>query len=188
MIHQVLYKSVCRLAMMAALMLTVTTTALAQITSVHGTVSDDMGPLMAAVVCEIDNNGRIIESAVTDMNGNFTMRVRDAKKNKIQFQYVGLKTLVLPINKTTYIVKMESEMVLDVVEVKAQRKLGGNNLAIPEREISFATQTLDMSEWVLHRSMRCCKDVLPVSISWLTPVTWVPVLPCVCVVLLRSLH
>ena len=95
MIHQVLYKSVCRLAMMAALMLTVTTTALAQITSVHGTVSDDMGPLMAAVVCEIDNNGRIIESAVTDMNGNFTMRVRDAKKNKIQFQYVGLKTLVL---------------------------------------------------------------------------------------------
>lgn len=147
MIHKVLYKSVCRLAMMAALMLTVTTTALAQITSVHGTVSDDMGPLMAAVVCEIDNNGRIIESAVTDMNGNFTMRVRDAKKNKIQFQYVGLKTLVLPINKTTYIIKMESEMVLDVVEVKAQRKLGGNNLAIPEREISFATQTLDMSEF-----------------------------------------
>lgn len=130
-----------------ALMLSVAITASAQITSVHGTVSDDMGPLMAAVVCEIDNNGRIIESTVTDMNGNFTMRVRDAKKNKIQFQYVGLKTLTLPINKTSYIIKMESDMVLDVVEIKAKKRLGGNNLAIPEREISFATQTLDMSEF-----------------------------------------
>ena len=37
-----------------------------QITSVHGTVSDDMGPLMGATVCEIDATGRIIESAVTD--------------------------------------------------------------------------------------------------------------------------
>ena len=32
-----------------------------QITSVHGTVSDDMGPLMGATVCEIDGTGRIIE-------------------------------------------------------------------------------------------------------------------------------
>ena len=41
------------------------------ITSVHGTVSDDMGPLMGAAVCEIDAIGRIVESAITDMNGAF---------------------------------------------------------------------------------------------------------------------
>ena len=43
-------------------LVTSATTATAQnITSVHGTVSDDMGPLMGATVCEIDGTGRIIE-------------------------------------------------------------------------------------------------------------------------------
>ena len=55
------------------------------ITSVHGVVSDDFGPLMGATVCEIDGNGRIIESAVTDMNGNFTMKVKNASAHKIRF-------------------------------------------------------------------------------------------------------
>ncbi len=32
-----------------------------EITSVHGTVSDDLEPLIGAAVCEIDGNGRIIE-------------------------------------------------------------------------------------------------------------------------------
>ena len=53
-----------------------------QITSVSGNVSDDMGPLMAAAVCEVDANGRIINSAITDMNGNFTMEVKSTKTEK----------------------------------------------------------------------------------------------------------
>ncbi|MBQ8360506.1 MAG: SusC/RagA family TonB-linked outer membrane protein [Bacteroidaceae bacterium] len=134
-----------RLSMMAALMLMVTAVQ-AQITSVHGTVSDDMGPLMGATVCEIDANGRIIESALTDMNGNFTMKIRNPK-DKLQFAFVGLKTVTLPIDKTTYNVMMQSAMTLQVVEVKATKKIGGNNLAIPEREISFSTQSLNMSEF-----------------------------------------
>ena len=135
-----------RLAAMAALLLSFTA-AMAQITAVSGTVSDDMGPLMAAVVCEVDANERIIESTLTDMNGNFTMRIHDSKKNKLKFQYVGMKTQILTINKEVYNITMASDVVLDVVEVKAQRKMGGNNLPIPEREISFATQTLDMTEF-----------------------------------------
>ena len=79
------------------------------ITSVHGIVSDDFGPLMGATVCEIDGNGRIIESAVTDMNGNFTMKVRNASAHKIRFSYVGLDTQTLKIDKTTYDIKMESK-------------------------------------------------------------------------------
>ena len=117
-----------------------------QITSVHGTVSDDMGPLMGATVCEIDATGRIIESAVTDLNGNFTMKVKN-QKDKIRFSYVGLKTQTLPINKTTFKVMMSSATVLKEVTVKSKRRLAGNNLAIPEREISFATQTVSMKEF-----------------------------------------
>ncbi|MBQ8157438.1 MAG: SusC/RagA family TonB-linked outer membrane protein [Prevotella sp.] len=117
-----------------------------QITSVHGTVSDDMGPLMGATVCEIDATGRIIESALTDLNGNFTMKVRN-EKDKIRFSYVGLKTQTLPINKTTFKIMMTSATQLKEVVVKSKKRLGGNNLAIPEKEISFATQSISMKEF-----------------------------------------
>ena len=116
------------------------------ITSVHGTLSDDMGPLMGATVCEIDGTGRIIESAVTDLNGNFTMKVKN-DKDKIRFSYVGLKTVTLPINKTTYNVKMSSATVLKEVTIKSKKRATGNSLPIPQREISYATQTINMKEF-----------------------------------------
>jgi TonB-linked SusC/RagA family outer membrane protein len=116
------------------------------ITSVHGTLSDDMGPLMGATVVEIDATGRIIESALTDLNGNFTMRVRNPK-DKIRFSYVGLKTVTLPINKTTYNLKLVSATELKEVVVKSKKRAQGNGLPIPEREISYASQTLSMKEF-----------------------------------------
>ena len=118
----------------------------AQITSVHGTVSDDLGGLIGATVCEIDGTGRIIESAVTDLNGNFTMKVRNPK-DKIRFSYVGYKTIIQPINKTTYEITMVSDTQIDEVVVVAKNRGIGNNLAVPEREISYAKQTIDMSQF-----------------------------------------
>ncbi|MBP3252619.1 MAG: SusC/RagA family TonB-linked outer membrane protein [Prevotella sp.] len=116
------------------------------ISSVHGTVSDDMGALMGATVCEIDATGRIIESAVTDLNGNFTMKIRNVK-DKIRFSYVGMKTLTLPINKTTFNVRMESATMLKEVTVKSKRRMQGSALPIPQREVSYATQTISMKEF-----------------------------------------
>jgi len=123
-----------------------TTISAQNITSVHGTLSDDMGPLMGATVCEIDATGRIIESAITDLNGNFTMKVRNAK-DKIRFSYVGLKTVTLPINKTTFNLKMQSSTTLKEVTIKSKKRLQGNTLPIPQREISYATQTISMKEF-----------------------------------------
>lgn len=115
----------------------------AQITSVHGTVSDDLGTLVGATVVEIDGSGRIINSAITDMNGNFNMPIKSTS-NKIRFSYVGLKTQTMPINKTTYAVTLVSATQLKEVTVTARRRGDGNNLAVPEREISYASQKLDM--------------------------------------------
>lgn len=115
----------------------------AQITSVHGTVSDDMGTLIGATVCEIDNTGRIINSTVTDMNGNFTMPVKNPK-NKIRFTYVGCKPQLLPIDQTTYQITLTSATQLKEVTVTARRRTIGNNLSVPEREISYAKQGVDM--------------------------------------------
>ena len=118
----------------------------AQISAVHGRVSDDVGELMGASVCEIDGNGRIIEATVTDVNGNFSMRIRNPK-DKLRFSYVGCKTQTLPINRDNYVIKMVSQTTIKEVTVKGKNRLQSGGLPIPEREISFATQTIDMKEF-----------------------------------------
>ena len=131
--------------MILALMATMAVNAQAPITSVHGSVSDDMGPLMGATVCEIDGNGRIIESTITDLNGNFTMRVRNPK-DRIRFSYVGMKTITQAINKTTFNIRMQSATQLKEVTIKSQKRVTGNGLPIPQREVANATQTFSMKE------------------------------------------
>ncbi len=116
-----------------------------EITSVHGNVSDDTGPLMGATVCEIDGNGRIIESAVTDLNGNFTMKVRNPK-DKIRFSYVGMKTITQPINKTNFKIVMTDNTTIAPVTIQSKRRVQGNGLPIPQREVANATQTFSMKD------------------------------------------
>ena len=118
----------------------------AQIRSVHGNVSDDMGELMGASVCEVDGAGRIIEATTTDAAGNFSMSIRNPK-DKLRFSYVGCKTQTLPINRTEYRVKMASQTTIKEVTVTAKKKLNAGGLPIPEREISYATQTISMKEF-----------------------------------------
>ena len=118
----------------------------AQITAVHGTVQDEFGELTGASVCEIDGSGRIIEATVTDINGNFSMPIRNTR-DKIRFSYVGCKTQTMPIDREEYQVTMKSETNLKEVTVVAQRRLNSGGLAIPEREISFATQTISTKEF-----------------------------------------
>lgn len=131
-------------AMMLAMLCS--TSLFAQITSVHGTVSDDIEPLIGATVCEIDANGRIIESTVTDMNGNFTMQIRN-NNDKIRFSYVGLKTQILKIDKSTYNITLTSATNLKDVVIRAKRIHAGNGLPIPDREISYATQSISSKEF-----------------------------------------
>ena len=109
-----------------ALMTTTVVSAQTQaITSIHGSVSDDLGPLMGATVCELDGNGRVIESTITDLNGNFTMKISNPR-DKVRFSYVGMKTITQPINRTTYNIVMSSELQIDEVVVTAKKKVGGN--------------------------------------------------------------
>lgn len=74
--------------------------------TISGVVRDDMGPLMGATVCEIDENGRIIEATITDNNGKFTMKFRN-KKDKVRISYVGCKTVTLDYQKKKYNVLMK---------------------------------------------------------------------------------
>ena len=113
-----------------------------------GTVSDEFGPLMGVYVGEIDAAGRIVAAAVTDMNGHFALKVQNPK-NKLRFTYMGFKTLFQEIgSRTVFNVTMaEDSRSLKEVVVEAKPKIATGGLDIPEREQSFAQQTIKMTEF-----------------------------------------
>lgn len=117
-----------------------------KISTIHGTVEDEFGPLMSVTVCEVDANGRVISSTLTDINGNYSMKVIN-QKNKIRYQYVGLSPVTKEIKSATINVMMESAQTLQEVTVTKSKTMEGNSLHIPEREIGVVKQTISMDEF-----------------------------------------
>lgn len=113
---------------------------------ISGTVVDDFGPVMAANVVELDAANRIVANAVTDMNGNFSFRLKNPK-NKLRVTYVGYKTVTLPIDKVKFYIRMKDENQIQEVVITQKRKAEGSGLAIPLDEISTARQSIDMTEF-----------------------------------------
>ena len=63
----------------------------AQQRRISGTVSDEIDVIMGANVVEKDKNNRIVSQTVTDMNGNFTMNIKDPN-NTLIISFMGYKS------------------------------------------------------------------------------------------------
>ena len=114
---------------------------------VTGTVEDAIEPLMMVNVVEVDETGRFVEATTTDMNGNFSIRVKNTK-DKLQFSYIGYTTQLLPIgDRRVFNIMMKDENLIEEVVIKAVVKKNTGGLDIPEREISTSVQSLKMSEF-----------------------------------------
>ncbi|MBR5747879.1 MAG: hypothetical protein IKY01_03720, partial [Prevotella sp.] len=89
---------------------------------ISGTVSDDMGPLMGATVCEIDAKERVVNSGTTDDHGHFVMKVQNPE-DRIRFSYVGMITETRAIDKKEYKIMMRSSIITEPVTIKSQRRV-----------------------------------------------------------------
>jgi len=113
---------------------------------ISGTVNDAYGPVMMANVVEIDAANRIVASAVTDMSGNFSFKLKNPK-DKLRITYVGAKTVTLPFNKKHYVVTLQDATQIKEVTITSKKRAGGSGLNIPVDEISTAQQSINMSEF-----------------------------------------
>ena len=111
---------------------------------ISGTLSDDMGPLFGATVCEIDAKGRIVETAITDTTGQFTMKVRNPQ-DQLRFSYVGMKTIKQAIDKKGYKIKLQQVSNLQDMRMR-NRQTGQSNMPIPQREVTNAVMPFSMEE------------------------------------------
>ena len=119
----------------------------AQDIRISGTVTDGIEPIIGANIAEKDGNDRIVSATVTDINGNFSMVVKNTH-DKLTFSYVGMKTYTTNIgNKTSFNVTLQDATTIKEVVVTAKNRYNSGGLSIPEREVSVAKQTLDMKEF-----------------------------------------
>ena len=113
---------------------------------ISGQVTDDLGPVVMANVVEIDAANRIVAAGTTDMNGNFSFKIKNPK-DRLKVSYVGYKTQIIPIKGTTYKISLKDETTIKEVTVTAKRRAQGSGLAVPEKEISTARQTISTKEF-----------------------------------------
>ena len=113
---------------------------------ISGTVSDALGPIMQANVVEIDNANRIVSSTTTDMNGNFSFKIK-SPKNKLRFSFVGCKPKTVAIKGTVYDITLDDETTLTEVTVVSKGRGNGSGLSIPHNELSTSNQTISTKEF-----------------------------------------
>ena len=104
------------------------------------------GPVIMANVVELDKTNRVVSATQTDASGNFTLSIKN-KANTLQVSYIGYATTKMPIGETTsFKIELKDNSMMSEAQVVGKRKIKTNGLAIPEREISVAQQSLNMDE------------------------------------------
>src|SRR5574344_2586161 len=113
---------------------------------ITGNVYDNLGPVISANVGEIDAANRIVAATITDFNGNFSFKLKNPK-DKLRVSFVGYKTATLSVNRTNYKINLTDATQIKEVVVRSRRRVQGSGLAIPEREVSTARQTISTKEF-----------------------------------------
>lgn len=115
-------------------------------TMISGYVYDDQGPLVGVNVTEVDAANRYVAYTVTDVNGNFSFKIVNPT-NRLRIACVGYQIQLLPYKGTYYKVRMVEKTTLKEVVVTSKARSETSGLAIPQRELSGATQKIDASEF-----------------------------------------
>ncbi len=119
----------------------------AQQRRISGTVSDEIDVIMGANVVEKDKNNRIVSQAVTDMNGNFTMNIKDPN-NTLTVSFMGYKTFSQKVgSKSVFKIVLEDNVkAMKEVVITGKQNAPTTGLEIPAREYAGVVQKFSMDD------------------------------------------
>ncbi len=120
----------------------------AQQRRISGTVSDDIDVIIGANVVEKDKNNRIVSQAITDMNGNFTMNIKDPN-NTLEISYIGYKKHIEKIGSSKSVFKVtlqDNAKTITEITVTGKKNAPTTGLEIPAREYAGAVQNFKMDD------------------------------------------
>ncbi len=103
--------------------------------------------LLGVTVIEVNEVNRNLNGTVTDLNGNFALKLSSAE-TKMKISYVGYKTEEFTISGETYLeVKLEEETeLLEEVVVTYESKKVGGFIPVSERDMTGSVGKVDMTE------------------------------------------
>ncbi|MCC8145655.1 MAG: SusC/RagA family TonB-linked outer membrane protein [Bacteroidales bacterium] len=114
---------------------------------IRGKVVSETGEeLILAQVVEIDRTDRVVGHTLTDMNGEFSLKLFSAQ-NRLRVTYLGFKQETVNIGSQrniTFVLKEDN--VLPEVEIVQKRTVSDGTFQIPEREVPFAMQKMSTKE------------------------------------------
>lgn len=117
---------------------------------IRGVVTDSLSgePLIGATVVQIDNSNRFINGTITDVNGNYSIKV-DGQDPTLGFSYIGylFKTVRVIAENEIKIQLVSQSAELEEVVVTAERTNPGDGLSnIAIRDLATSVSSVDMSE------------------------------------------
>lgn len=103
--------------------------------------------LIGVTVIEVNELNRSLNGTVTDLNGNFTLRL-SSPDTKVKISYIGFRTEEYTISGQSFLeVDLEEEtQVLEEVVVTAEGKKVGGFIPVSERDLTGAVSTVEMKE------------------------------------------
>ena len=119
----------------------------AQQRRISGTVSDEIDVIMGANVVEKDKNNRIVSQTVTDMNGNFTMNIKDPN-NTLIISFMGYKSFSQKVgSRNVFKVTLQDNVkTIQEVVVTGKQNAPTTGLEIPAREYAGVAQKFSMDD------------------------------------------
>lgn len=112
-----------------------------------GQVTDEKGePCQMATVFEQDEQFRIYAKAVTDVNGNFAIKIVNPEHN-IRVSYVSCKEFLTKISNMPKKVKLQPTDLIQIVDVDARKRevAGGEPLLVVDGVIMQGVEHLDVN-------------------------------------------
>ena len=112
-----------------------------------GQVTDEKGePLQTANVTEVDEQGRFYANAVTDINGNFAIKIVNPEHN-IRVSYIGCKSFLTKVSNMPKKVVLSPTDLIQVVDVNARKRqvAGGEPLLVVDGVIMQGVEHLDVN-------------------------------------------
>lgn len=124
--------------------------------------------IIGASVTEVDATGRVISAAVTNINGEYSLVIKNPK-NKISVSYIGYKNQKITLKgQTTLDIKLQDSSIgVNEVTITARRRASGENgFNISQREVSQAVGHFNLSD-IEGVSVTSADDALQGRISGL---------------------
>jgi TonB-linked outer membrane protein, SusC/RagA family len=112
------------------------------------TSAQDRMPLPMAHVVMMNKDGRIIATAVTDMDGNYSLMAVPMPGNTLVMSYAGFKKKSLPVGqKVIYSAALEENAIqVKEVVVTAKKQMNTGMMNIAERDLTVSATKIDAKE------------------------------------------